>query len=249
MVKKEFFSLNSVPSPPPRCRISAPSSRSLTKLGDVELERAFDGLAGDADELTDVAAIADSAAPSADSDNGIRHLRTSMEHLRMALTRAVGNNKVNKSKREAGLLLAEPELRAAAAAAASGAMRNADNAERAQCCLALLLFSQGCVMLKQRRSEQARAYFAEAIELRPGLSDDRRDQGRLYHAYAQYAVAKDLLKNRRFGEAQAAFESLLDATGDAIKLLTSEQLEAAEGYLEQCKASRSVEAIKTVRTG
>ena len=54
------------------------------------------------------------------------------------------------------------------------------------------------------RSEQARRLFAEAIELRPGLSDDRLDQGQRYHAYADYAVAKDLLKNRRFDEAQAA---------------------------------------------
>ena len=44
--------------------------------------------------------------------------------------------------------------------------------------------------------------------------------GKLYHAYAEYAVAKDLLKDRCFGEAQAAFETLLGATGDAIKLLT-----------------------------
>ena len=56
-----------------------------------------------------------------------------------------------------------------------------------------------------------------------------------------------MLKDRRFDEAQAAFEALLGATGDAIKLLTSEQVEAADGYLEQCKASRSIEGIKTVQ--
>ena len=112
-----------------------------------------------------------------------------MEHLRAALVRSAGTGKTDLSKREAGLLQAEPELRAAVQAAASGELCNADNAERAHRCLALLLFAKGCVAFKKQRSEQARAYFAEAIELRPGLSDDRRDQGKRYHAYAQYAVA------------------------------------------------------------
>ena len=102
-------------------------------------------------------------------------------------------------------------------------------------------------MFKEQHSEQARAYFAEAIELRPGLSDDRRDQGKRYHAYAQYAVAKDMLKDRRFDEAQAAFEALLGATGDAIKLLTPEQIISAKSYLKQCVASRGVTGISTVQ--
>ena len=253
VVKKGFLGLNSVPSPP---LTVLDDQRAFFEIideisGDAQLDRTLSmDWQEDADKLTDVAAI---AADSAASQRRLRQWHSPLAHWYGAPARgACACCRQEQAQQE--------QARGGATAGGAGACALPLQVAcvRVRCatpttpsvrkrCLALLLFAQGCVAFKEQRSEQARAYFAEAIELRPGLSDDRRDQGKLYHAYAEYAVAKDLLKNRRFGEAQAAFESLLDATGDAIKLLTSEQVEAAEGYLEQCKASRSVEGIKTVQ--
>ena len=98
-----------------------------------------------------------------------------------------------------GAIAAETELVLPAAWTGD---RNADNAKRARRCLALLLFAQGCVVFKERRSGQARAYFAEAIELRQGLNDDRRNRAS-FITRMQSTRWQRTVEGSRFGEAQA----------------------------------------------
>ena len=145
VVNKEYFKLNSTPSPP------------LTVLEDQRglhekvLSAALDARTSDSLIMVpgEISAMmsASAGAAAGGASAGLKQLRDGMQLLQSALKS--GEGAPDKTKRAIDLKHAVAKLRAAVASVDAGQVRNADNAERARRCLALSLFVSGCDALKQ----------------------------------------------------------------------------------------------------